>query len=284
MATAWISPQLLSSLLTGVAVVLLLVVLRRFYLAHQARATAQWRASMDALFWWADPVRLFRLHIALAAVLPVAAWWASSSWLLACLVAWAVALAPRVLQSRLHARRRERLVAQLPDALALLAGALRAGSSLQTALALTVRESPDPLAQEMSLVLREQRLGMNLDDALNAMRDRLAFEGMDLFVSALTLAREVGGNLAEVLDRLASSLRTQAALEGKVRALTAQGKLQGWVVGLLPLVLAMVLGVLDPQFLQPWFDTASGLWVMAAVVCLLAVGGWSIRRIVKVDL
>lgn len=284
MATAWFSPQLLSSLFTGVAVVLLLVALRRLYLAHQARATAQWRASMDTLFWWTDPLRLFRLHLALAAVLPVVAWWASSSWLMALLVALTVAVLPRVLQSRLHARRRERLVAQLPDALALLAGSLRAGSSLQIALALTARESPDPLAQELSLVLREQRLGLSLDDALNAMRARLAIEGMDLFVSAMTLAREVGGNLADVLERLAGSLRTQAALEGKVRALTAQGKLQGWVVGLLPLGLALVLGVVDPQFLRPWFDTASGAWVMATVACLLAIGGWSIRRIVRVDL
>jgi tight adherence protein B len=151
-------------------------------------------------------------------------------------------------------------------------------------MSMVVNESAAPLSQEFSMVLRAQRLGMSLDDALHGMGQRLDMEDMDLFVSAMTIAKDVGGNLAEILERLAATLRAKAAMEGKIRALTAQGRLQGWVVGLLPLVLGMVLCAMDPDAMRPMFTTAYGWGVLAVIAILLSLGGFFIRKIVTIDI
>ena len=165
----------------------------------------------------------------------------------------------------------------------MMSGSLRAGASLQNALDIVVQESPAPLCQEFSLLLREQRLGLALEDSLRGMADRLNTEEIDLFVSAVSIAREVGGNLSETLERLAASLRTKAAMEGKIRALTSQGKMQGVIVGLLPVFLAGILYVMDPQAMMPLFTTLYGWGVMAAVFFMLILGGFFIRKIVTID-
>jgi tight adherence protein B len=164
-----------------------------------------------------------------------------------------------------------------------MAGSLRAGGSLHQALDMVVRESGAPLSQEFSLLLREQRLGVALEDSLRGMSQRLQTEEVDLFVSALTIAKEVGGNLSEILDRLASTLRAKAVMEGKIRALTSQGKLQGIVVGLLPVFLAGVLYAMDPQAMRPLFTTYYGWGVMATIAVLLMLGGFFIKKIVTID-
>jgi tight adherence protein B len=190
---------------------------------------------------------------------------------------------PRIAWIVMRRRRRYKLVAQLPDGLSMMVGSLRAGSGLVQALNMVVQECAAPLSQELSLLLREQRLGLAIDESLRAMAKRLQMEEIDLFVSALTIAKEVGGNLSETLDRLASTLRTKAAMEGKISALTSQGKLQGVVVGLLPLLLGSVLYVLDPEAMLPMFTTWYGWCVMAAVFVMLLLGAFFIRKIVTID-
>ena len=115
------------------------------------------------------------------------------------------------------------------------------------------------------------------------MAQRLNTEEIDLFVSAVSIAREVGGNLSETLDRLASSLRTKLAMEGKIRALTSQGKLQGIIVGLLPVFLAAILYVMDPVAMRPLFTTLYGWGVMGALFVMLMLGAFFIRKIVTID-
>jgi tight adherence protein B len=115
------------------------------------------------------------------------------------------------------------------------------------------------------------------------MAQRLDIEEIDLLVSALTIAKEVGGNLSEILDRLAATLRTKAVMEGKIRALTSQGKLQGIIVGLLPIFLAGVLTVMDPVAMSPLFTTYYGWAVMAVVFLLLILGAFFIKKIVTID-
>ena len=165
----------------------------------------------------------------------------------------------------------------------MMAGSLRAGASLQNSIELVVEETPAPLAQEFSLLLREQRLGLALEDSLRGMAQRLKTEDIDLFVSALSIAREVGGNLSETLDRLASSLRAKAVMEGKIRSLTSQGKLQGLIVGMLPIFLAGILYVMDPAAMMPLFTTLYGWGVMAVIAVMLFLGGLFIKKIVTID-
>jgi tight adherence protein B len=211
-------------------------------------------------------------------------WFLTGAWPLALLVALLTAAMPRIAYAGLKARRLQRINEQMPDALAMLASALRAGSSLQMGLTLLVNESPAPISQEFSMVLRAQRLGMALEDALEGLGKRLNMEDMDLFVSAMVIAKEVGGNLAEILERLSQTLRTKASMEGKINALTAQGKMQGWVVGLLPLALGAVLYTMDPEAMSPLFTTVYGWAVMGIILVFLLLGSFFIRKIVTIDI
>jgi tight adherence protein B len=165
----------------------------------------------------------------------------------------------------------------------MLGSSLRAGTSLQIALDLAIRETPAPLSQELGVVVREQRLGLALEDALESMGARLKMEEIDLIVAALTIARDVGGNLAETLDRLANTLRAKAVMEGKIRALTSQGKLQGWIVGLLPIFLMLVLSHMQHDAMMPLFNTWIGWAVLGIIGVLEVIGFLMIRKIVSID-
>lgn len=264
-------------------VLLLTLAARAAYRNWQSTFTETARLSLEDMFVFIDPRSVFRANVALFLLLPPLVWGVTGVPGLALLAAVCGAVLPRLAWGVLRRRRLAKLVAQLPDGLTMMAGSLRAGASLQGALDLMVKESPAPLSQEFSLLLREQRLGLALDDSLRGMGQRLNTEEIDLFVSAMMIAKEVGGNLSETLDRLASTLRAKAAMEGKIRALTSQGKLQGVIVGLLPIFLAGVLYVMDPKAMMPLFTTLYGWGVMAAVFVMLLMGGFFIKKIVTID-
>jgi tight adherence protein B len=277
--------QLLLIALMVLGAVGALVVAARLGLERwRASFTEHAKVSMEDMFLFIDPRRLFRLNLVVFLLLPLAAWVLTGSLFFAVVAALAGAVLPRVVWVVMRNRRSEKLVQQLPDALTMMAGSLRAGASLQIALDMVVKESPAPISQEFSLLLREQRLGLALEDSLRGMGERLRIEEVDLFVSAMTIAKEVGGNLSEILERLSSTLRAKAAMEGKIRALTSQGKLQGIIVGLLPVFLAGVLYIMDPVAMLPLFVTPYGWAVMAAVAVLLMLGGVFIRKIVTIDI
>ncbi len=273
-----------SQALIFISVVLVILALRRFYLELQVQFTENVRLSMEEILVFIDPAKVFQVTLLLLVVLPIGVWLVARAWPAVFMVALATACLPAAVYRVMRTRRLQKMVDQMPDALAMLAGSLRAGVSLQTALSMVVNESPAPLSQEFSMVLREQRLGMTLQDSLANLGQRFDVEDIALFVSAVTIARDVGGNLAEILDGLAGTLRTKATMEGKIRALTAQGKMQGWVVGLLPLMMGLVLYVMDPAAMRPMFTTTYGWIVLALVSILLLLGALFIRKIVKIDI
>lgn len=273
-----------SPTLVFLAVVLAFMALHRFYLDVQARFAENVRISMEDLFVFVDPALVLKVNLLLLLVCPSVVWLLTGAWPLVLMVTLGTAVMPRLVYRLMRARRRQKIIDQMPDALAMLAGSLRAGASVQMALSMVVNETPAPLSQELSMVLREQRLGMTLEDSLDSLDKRLQVEDIALFVSAMIIAKEVGGNLAEILDRLSAMLRTKAAMEGKIRALTAQGKMQGWVVGLLPVVLGAVLYAMDPEAMSPLMTTGYGWLVMAAVATMLMLGAYFIRKIVSIDI
>ncbi len=273
---------LIGLLLFGTTAVLLLLA-RRALLGWQARFTETAKVTLEDMFVFIDPGSLFKLNLALFLLLPMLLWVFTGSPVLAVLGALCGAILPRLSWVVLRRRRTFLLIEQLPDGLTMMAGAMRAGASLQIALDLVVKESPAPLSQEFSVLLREQRLGLALEDSLRGLSQRLKLEDIDLFVSALTIAKEVGGNLSEILERLAATLRAKAVMEGKIKALTSQGKLQGIVVGLLPLLLAGVLYAMDPVAMTPLFTTLYGWGAMAVIFVFLLMGGFFIKKIVTID-
>ena len=190
---------------------------------------------------------------------------------------------PAVVARAWRKRRRQRLLSQLPDALDLLAASLRSGLSLVPAIEHLARLQPRPLGQEFSLVMRRHRLGRPLDEALEGLRERVGGREVALFATAVGVSRELGGNLSEVLARLAATLREQQAIERKILALTAQGKLQARIVGVLPLVLLVVMNRMEPGPMHLLYTTPQG-WAALALLAMLEVGGmWLLGRQARID-
>ena len=274
---------LLFSLATSLSVVLFVVFVRSSWGQYQAKFTTDAKLSLEEMFLFVDPQRLFFVNIGAVVVIPLAVLLLTGALPLVIISAVGLFILPRLAYKYLKGRREAKLITQMPDALNMLAGSLRAGGSLATAMDLVCTETPAPFSQELSLVLREQKLGVSLEDAFDSFAKRVNLEDINLLVSAVTISKDVGGNLAEVLDRLASTLRAKAAMEGKIRALTAQGKLQGIVVGLLPVFLGFVLFQMDPESMRPLFTTLYGWAVVAVVATLIILGGVFIKKIVTID-
>ena len=253
------------------------------YRAYHRHFTESTRNRLEQVFVFTDPGRLFLLTIVGTVVVPPLLWVLTHNLVLSLMVAVMAVVMPRIVLHLITNRRRLKIVMQLPDVLLMLGSSLRSGTSLQIALDLAIQETPAPLSQELGVVVREQRLGLAVDDALEGMANRLKLEEVELVVAALTIARDVGGNLAETLDRLAATLRSKSTMEGKIRALTSQGKLQGWVVGGLPLVLMLVLSYMQHDQMMPLFTTGIG-WLVLGVIGILEITGFlMIRRIVAID-
>ena len=256
----------------------------RLLQAWRERFTRETGFHLRELFLFVDPARLYVLNLALTLLGALAAWLLSASLLMALVAAIVLALTPRGVLRWLRKRRVEHIEQQLPDALQMLAGTARAGLSLPAAIRQVSAELAAPLQQELLLVQHEQRLGVSLDDALENLARRVPAQPVKLMVSAMRIANETGGGLAETLERTASTLRSQQAMELKILALTAQGKLQAWVVGLLPVFLLWVLSHMEPDAMSQLWTTQLGWGVLAAVLVMGFIGVLLIRRIVAIDI
>lgn len=239
--------------------------------------------SLRELFLFVEPQRLFVLNIAAMLLAGALVWVVTRSAALAAGAAIVVALLPRIVLRWMRKRRLAAMELQLPDALLMLAGAMKAGVSLTQAVQQLVIESRPPISQEFDLMLREQRLGVPLDEALEGLNRRVPLQSVTLAVSAMRIASETGGQLAETLERASATLRAKLAMEGKIRALTSQGKLQAWVVGALPLFLIYVLSKMEPQAMNLMFTTRMGWATLAVIVVLEFFGVLVIRKIVDID-
>lgn len=173
---------------------------------------------------------------------------------------------------------------QLPDAIDLMAGSLVAGNSLTGAFALIAQEYPPPLSNEIGLVVREQKLGLSVDQSLQNLTKRVPFNSVILTVSVIRTAAETGGELSDALKNVASTLRSIAQAEGKIKALTSQGKMQAWVVGLMPLFLIMVLSKMEPESMTKLWTSTEGFIALGAILIFEVLGIIFIRKIVNIDI
>lgn len=183
-----------------------------------------------------------------------------------------------------HTRRLYRFEKQFPDFLLGLASALRAGGSLRSSLMRVAQLSAAPLAQEIELLLKEQRMGLSLAQALHNLHQRVNCESTALFKSALLVAGQSGGGLADLLENMAQTISTRLYIEGRVKALTAQGRLQAWVMVLLPFLVGLALYWLDPSLIAPLWQQRSGQVLLVLMLVLESVGLWWIRRVVTIAL
>lgn len=251
---------------------------------YKAAFTEQARFNLADMFLFVDAAVLWKVNAVLLVVVPMAVWMVIGDLIVAVVSALAVAILPRQLYAWLKDRRIDRIVAQLPDGLLMAAGSMRAGLGFSQALEALARDMSPPLAQEFALVLREQRMGVKLEDALGRFNERVPVQDVTLFVSAVGISREIGSNLAESLALLADTLRRRLLMEGKVKSLTAQGRLQGIVMALMPVGLIVFLTVAYPDTMQAMYHTVMGWAVMAVAAVMEYLGYRMARRITSIDI
>lgn len=256
---------------------------RRFGTAYRKNMLDSTSLKLSEMFIFMDTRTLMKIGFAATLLIPLLLLSITGTLVVPAIAAVVCLFGPRIVHRELREKRRKTLIRQLPDTLDALVGALRAGMSLQQGLGLLAEQLPTPSSQEFTLVVRKLRMGVAMDDVLAELETRLASPEYTLLTTSLRIAREVGGNLTESLERLADTMRKKLAMEGKIDALTAQGKLQGLIVGSLPLLLMWVLSEMEPQGMAPLFTTKIGYATLLIIFLLELVGFVLIRKIVRID-
>ena len=189
-------------------------------------------------------------------------------------------------QIYLRIRQSRRLSAfnrQLGDTMMLLSNALRAGYSFTQSVSTVAQSSSPPIGDEFARATREIALGINVDEALQHMVDRNQSEDFDLMVTAVQIQRVVGGNLAEILDTIAFTIRERVRIEGEIRTLTAQARTSGYIITALPIGVAVLLYFIEPAYFTPLVSTTFG-WILSGIsIFAILVGFGIIQRIVKIE-
>ena len=189
---------------------------------------------------------------------------------------------PRIWVGRRIGGRLNAFNKQLPDTIVLLSNSLRAGSSFLQSIELVSRETPAPMGSEMGRVVREVNLGLGMEEALANMVRRIKSDDLDLMVTAIGVQQQVGGNLAEILDTIAFTIRERVRIKGEVRTLTAQGRYSGYLVAFLPIGIMITLNFINPEFMQPLFTELIGQALLALGAIMMAVGFFAIRKITDI--
>jgi tight adherence protein B len=210
-------------------------------------------------------------------------------------IAWVGALVlgfwlPRFWLNRRKAKRLKAFNGNLSDTIMLLANGLRAGSSFLQAVELVTRETTPPVSTEFQRVIREVNLGLPLDEALNNLARRVRSDDLDLMTTAISIHHSVGGNLADILDTIAFTIRERVRIKGEIKTLTAQARMSGYVVGFLPIALILIMSVIAPTFMAPMLSKPPELLGLPAGYFLLGGGGFMmligfmlIRKIVDIE-
>ncbi len=192
-------------------------------------------------------------------------------------------LVPRWGIGFLRTRRLNRINEQLGEALTLVSNSLRSGLSLQQGIELVVEEMDAPISEEFATVVKETKLGLPFDEALQNLSERVPTPDLDMVVTAIVTIRETGANLAEVFDVIAHTVRERKKVEGKIQAMTAEGMTQGVMMCGVPPALIVTFYFLDPGLVEPLFNTVLGIMMLVIIVSLDAMGMWMILNTVKID-
>ena len=180
--------------------------------------------------------------------------------------------------------RKRKFVEQFPDALDMIARSLRAGHTLLSAMLIVAQEMPDPVASTFRTAYDEQNLGLSLSEALSNMTRRISSVDLTFFVTAVTIQRETGGNLAEILEKLGMTIRERFKILGQLKIYTAQGRLSGYILSALPLCLALILMVINPSYISLLVKYQLGIYMVVAAVVLQIIGFFVIRKIINIKI
>jgi tight adherence protein B len=205
-------------------------------------------------------------------------------WPVAVVAAVVGALLPYLRVRSIRKRRLSAFEAGLPEAIDLLGRAIRAGHPLSSGLKMVADETQEPIAGEFRRAFEEQRFGLPFDDAIVAMADRVTLIDVRILVTAILIQREVGGNLAEVLDNLASVIRARFTIRRQLRTYTAQGRMSGYVLAVLPIAVGTIIYLLNPGYMKVLFTNNIGQFMLLVASVMQVIGYLWIRKIVNIDI
>jgi tight adherence protein B len=180
-----------------------------------------------------------------------------------------------------RSRRLAKFNAALPDAIDMMARALRAGHSMVAAINIVAEQSLEPVASEFSEVFKQQNFGLPLRDALNQMLDRVPSQDLRVLVTGILVQKDTGGNLAEILDRTVAVIRDRLRIQGEIKTHTAQGRLTGYILCALPVVMMVVINMVNPGYSNILLDTPLGHEIIYVGLGLLTIGALIIRQIIN---
>jgi tight adherence protein B len=279
-------PAIVGLLVAGCAFFISLVIfdiLAKAYEQYQERYIVKSMNDLSDMFLFIDPRQMLALNIACMMLFGI-----FSYWLINPLVAVGATVLgfffPIIMVKHYRKKRIRKFNTQLVDALQAMANAFKAGLTFQQAVEQISKDSLAPLQQEFGLFVKEIKLGVPLEEALPNMAKRVGSDDMELVATATNISRQLGGNMAEMFETLSNTIRERFRLEGKIDALTAQGKLQGWIVASMPLILGVVLNYMRPDLMQPMLDHWFGYILITAIVLMEIMGILIIRRIVNIDI
>lgn len=250
---------------------------------YRSSMTEHAQTSLSELFVFIDITHLWPALCCISVTTGLSVWFLSKSVMIALVVSGLILFLPRFILSVALRRRLHLFDRQWPDALTAISGALRSGASLGLALKSFADDAPSPMSQELHLVLREHRMGLPLNQALAELNRRMPSESVELVTALLAVGYSSGGSMSDLLERLSKNLRARQHVAGKIDVLTAQGKMQAWVMGALPLALLAALSQIDPSSVELLFVSQTGQFMLAVVVVLECLGIYWLRKILAIE-
>jgi tight adherence protein B len=193
---------------------------------------------------------------------------------------WSV---PKTVATALYNKRCNQVIDQMVDGMTIMANGIKSGLSVTQSMERVVENLKNPISQEFALVLSKIRLGRTVEDGLNELSERVPRPDMQMFVLAVTILKETGGNMAETFETINETIRERQKIQKKIEALTSQGIAQGVIVTLVPFFLMFVFMIIDPNYIRPLFTTTLGIILLLVMIGLQIIGGLMIRKIVKIE-
>ena len=224
------------------------------------------------------------LTVGLSAGLGLASLLLLRNWIVSIILVALGAWAPYLWLKRRRNRRMYAFEEGLPDAIDLLGRAIRAGHPLSSGLKMVADETQEPIAGEFQRTFEEHRFGVPFDDAIQDLADRVDIVDVRILVTAILIQREVGGNLAEVLDNLASVIRARFTIRRQLRVYTAQGRMSGYVLAALPIVVGGIIYLLNPEYGSLMFTEPMGRFFLGLAATMQIIGYLWIRKIINIDI
>jgi len=250
---------------------------------YRANYVAEAETSLADIFSTFSPERVFQISL-LAGVVILMLFTMAINWVAGLLFGVAAVMAPRMMFNILREKRRALVSTQLVDALGLLANSVRAGLTLPQAMEILVKEMKPPITQEFGRVLQEYRLGTDFDQAMLNMARRVESRDLDILVNAVMVTRRSGGNVGEIFQNIAATIRERLRIEGKVKALSATGNMQALVMSAMPFGIMLVLYFMQPEYIYTMFSTSLGLLAVFVVIVMVVAAFFWIRWIMDIDI